>query len=201
MSSGSSNPNHGDGWYNRGYLPHFDSPDVVQFLTWRLADSLPQVLLDKVEDEMTSLPFDPKKREAERRKRLDQLLDRGYGQCWLRRRACAEIMRDALLANDGDRHLVHAWVIMPNHLHLLVQFFEEGGMGELVEEWKGSTARDINALIGRSGPLWQEDFWDRYIRDQDHYNNVVRYITLNPVRAGLVKSPEKWPWWWTPRRR
>ena len=53
--------------------------------------------------------------------------------------------------------------------------------------------RRINRVLGRRGKLWQDDYWDRYIRDEAHYRKVVHYIESNPVKAGLVKTPEQWP--------
>ena len=64
---------------------------------------------------------------------------------------------------------------------------------QLIKDWKGFTARRINRVLGRRGKLWQDDYWDRYIRDEAHYRKVVRYIEANPVKAGLVKTPEEWP--------
>jgi REP element-mobilizing transposase RayT len=81
---------------------------------------------------------------------------------------------------------------MPNHVHLLVEIWQKP-MTELLQSWKGCTARRINRILGRRGKLWQDDYWDRYIRDEAHYRKVVHYIEWNPVKAGLVKSPEQWP--------
>ena len=65
-------------------------------------------------------------------------------------------------------------------------------LSDLLTNWKGYSSRCINSLLGRRGKLWQEDYWDRYIRDEEHYRKVVHYIEWNPVKAGLVKSPEEW---------
>ena len=81
---------------------------------------------------------------------------------------------------------------MPNHVHLLVEIWQKP-MAELLQSWKGYTARRINRVLGQRGKLWQDDYWDRYIRDEAHYRKVIHYIESNPVKAGLVKSPEQWP--------
>ena len=65
---------------------------------------------------------------------------------------------------------------------------------KLIKEWKGFSARRINRALWRRGQLWQDDYWDRYVRDEAHYRRVVHYIEWNPVKAGLVKSPEQWPY-------
>jgi len=93
---------------------------------------------------------------------------------------------------DAKDYCLLAWVVMPNHVHLLVEIWQTP-QTQLIKDWKGFTARRINRVLGRSGKLWQDDYWDRYIRDEAHYRKVARYIESNPVKAGLVKSPEQWP--------
>lgn len=63
----------------------------------------------------------------------------------------------------------------------------------MIRDWKGYTARSINRLLSRQGKLWQEDYWDRYIRDDAHLHNAIRYIESNPVKAGLCGLPDDWP--------
>ena len=192
----------GRGWSSRGYLPHYDSSHVIQFITWRLADSLPRPVILKLEQKLELLGLEATRLEAKRRKQFESVLDRGYGECWLHRKRCAEIVRDCLLAQHEKLYLLHAFVLMPNHVHLLVQFAPGNAMSDVVSAWKDSSAHEINRAVGRTGNLWQEDFWDRYIRDLDHYENALRYVRLNPVKAGLVKRVDKWPWiWGAPNRR
>jgi REP-associated tyrosine transposase len=146
-------------WHSRAYLPHFDSQDVVQFVTFRLADSLP--------------------REAERRLRAaaqpeslrDELLDKGWGSCWLRNERVAEIVEQAFLVFDTRRYRLHAWTIMPNHVHVLCSILPGMPLGTIVSSWKHFTARAANKQLGREG-----------------------YIDRNPVKAGLVAEPHLWPW-------
>ena len=93
---------------------------------------------------------------------------------------------------DGQLYRLLAWVVMPNHVHLAVEIWQTP-LVELMRDWKGYSARRINRLLGRCGKLWQDDYWDRYLRDEAHYRKVVHYIEWNPVKAGLVPSPEQWP--------
>ncbi len=87
---------------------------------------------------------------------------------------------------------------MPNHVHLLVEMWQTP-LSKLLHSWKILTSKRANALLDRCGQLWQEDYRDRYMRDEEHYRKTVRYIENNPVKAGLVKSPEQWrlgsSWW------
>lgn len=174
------------GWHLRGYLPHFDMPGVTQMLNYRLDDALPisrrkewaEIL--KIEDEL--------KRQA----KLEAYLDRGFGRSQLRDPRAAAIVEENWLHFDSLLYRLLAWVVMPNHVHLLVEIWQTP-QSELVKDWKGYTARRINRILGRRGTLWQADYWDRYIRDEDHYRKVLHYIEWNPVMARLAKSPEQWP--------
>src|SRR5690606_13170090 len=83
-------------------------------------------------------------------------------------------------------------VIMPNHAHVLLRAFENHSLSSIMKTVKSVTAHKINKLLGRSGPVWQPDYFDRYIRDQEHFARTVRYIENNPVKAGLCNAPEEW---------
>jgi putative transposase len=174
------------GWYSRGYLPHFDMPGLVQFINYRLDDAMPASLrhewaaLLEIDDEL------------KRRTKIEEYLDRGCGSCFLRDSQAAALVEENWLYSDGLDYRLLAWVVMPNHVHLLVEIWQTPQM-QLVKNWKGFTARRLNRVFGRSGKLWQDDYWDRYIRNEEHCRKVVRYIESNPVKAGLVKSPEQWP--------
>ena len=175
------------GWHQRGYLPHYDAPGVTQILTLRLVDSLPasrrgewEALL-KVED------------HRERRRRLEAYLDRGLGECWLRQPTIAKLTEDALRFFDGQRYQLAAWVVMPNHVHLLVDVWETP-LAELVKSWKSFTAREANPLLGRSGEFWEREYLDTVIEDEKNRRTATRYVENNPTKAGLVLEPKDWPW-------
>jgi putative DNA methylase len=185
-------PHDFDPWYQHGNLPHNDDPDKIQFITWHLADSLPVPVQQRLLAELQNLPLTETERETERRRRMEKLLDRGYGDCLLRRHKCADIIHNTLRENNSRHYDLHAYVIMPNHLHILAQFYPGNRMGDVVAEWKSVSAPLINAAAGRKSELYHENYWDRYQRDADHYDNTLHYIRMNPVRAGLVKNPNNW---------
>lgn len=84
---------------------------------------------------------------------------------------------------------------MPNHVHVLVKLAHESpSLSSIVHSWKSYTAKQINQQLGRTGPLWMRDYFDRYIRDDAHLHACVEYIRQNPVKAGLVHKAEEWPW-------
>ncbi|MBU1023875.1 transposase, partial [bacterium] len=91
-----------------------------------------------------------------------------------------------------ERYFLLAWVIMPNHVHVLVQIIDGYLLSDLLHSWKRYTAKMINRMLGRKGRLWQREYWDRYIRNENHLNNAINYIHMNPVKAGFVNSPEEW---------
>ena len=106
----------------------------------------------------------------------------------------AQIVEDALLHFEGERYLLMAWTIMPNHMHVLIEPKDGYVLGDIVSSWKRFSARKANRQLGRDGPFWQSDYWDTYIRNERHFNSTISYIENNPVKARLVKSTTDWPW-------
>jgi REP element-mobilizing transposase RayT len=160
------------GWHSRGYLPHFDSTDLVQFVTFRLADSLPEEALARIAQ------------AAQPESLRDEFLDRGWGACWLRSDIIATLVENAFYAFDGERYRLHAWTIMPNHVHVLMTMLPTSRF----------TARKANEHLGRSGSFCQNDYWDRFIRNETHFAATTSYIDQNPVKARLVAQASEWPY-------
>ena len=184
-------------WHSRGYLPHLESPAATQHVTFHLADSLPQDTLLRLDADLKSLPA--QRRDAERRKRIDAWIDSGHGSCILRDPAVAEMVQGSFLAFDAQRYQLFAWVIMPNHVHLLFRPQENWTVAKIVASWKKFTARQICDLRRDraqipGGLVWHREYWDRYIRNRSHFEKTVEYIHMNPVKAGLVDAPHRWPW-------
>jgi REP element-mobilizing transposase RayT len=180
------------GWHGRGYLPHFDAAGVHQAITYRLADSLPREALERIERELAEQPEDC--RVTERRRRIETWLDRGVGSCRLRDSRIAALVRDNWLRFDGVQYDLCAWVVMPNHVHVLIREHAGFPLPQVINAWKSYTAHAANRQLGATGAFWQADYWDRFIRDEGHYLRIVAYIHDNPVSAGLVARREDWPW-------
>lgn len=170
------------GWHSRGYLPHFDIPDLIQTVVFRLADSMPKEKQQNPNLGETSF-------EAH-----DAMLDHGNGACWLRRPEIAELTEDALLHFDGAHYQLLAWCVMPNHVHVMLELRTGFRLGDQVKSWKTYSARHSNRLLGRTGPFWGKDYFDRYIRNERHFQSALDYIEGNPVKAGLVSEPAQWRW-------
>ncbi len=117
---------------------------------------------------------------------IDRHLDEGHGFCLLREPANAEIVAGVFRYNDQRNYLLHSWVIMSNHVHVLVSPGESDSLNRIVAGWKRFTGTRINARTGACGAFWQKDHFDRLIRDWDHFMNVARYIRRNPIKAKLT---------------
>lgn len=173
-------------WHSRGYLPHCDTPGLLQAITFRLADSLPADVVSRLMQEDGT--------EAEKHKKIDAFLDAGHGACWLKEPAIASIVENALLHRDGQRYRLLAWCIMPNHVHMLIETRDDWPLPGLVQGWKSFTAKAINHHLGRAGTVWMSDYFDRFIRDDHHLAATIAYIHGNPVKAGLVREEREWPY-------
>jgi REP element-mobilizing transposase RayT len=178
------------GWYYRGYLPHFDDGIRIQFITLRLADSLPQTLLNQLKLEVALRDVDSISRET--LILVEKYLDKGYGECLLKRREVAEIVRDSLLHIAEDKCKLYSWVIMPNHLHCLIKPLENNALHKIMHSLKSFSAHEVNKVLNRTGKFWMREYFDRYIRDEEHFQKAVRYIEKNPVKAGLCENASDW---------
>ena len=189
-----------DRWYSRGYLPHCDNQNVTQFISFRLADSLPQKLLNSIERELNVFPKD--ERLAQRFRFVEKYVDMGYGSCALANAKVAEILENSLLMFDGERYDLVAWCIMPNHIHVLIR--PNIALGKIVQSWKSYVARwtlarneelDLDFPIEvTGGKFWEREYWDRFIRNEEHFYKVLKYIHRNPVKARLCKEVGDWRW-------
>ncbi|MBP9890388.1 MAG: FAD-dependent monooxygenase [Planctomycetes bacterium] len=201
-SSGASSPRPSITKRNRGYLPHWLREGATYFVTFRIADSLPDAVLNELAQEKQQLDDAARqprhalseKEIASRRKkmseRIEALLDAGHGDAWLRNPKCAEIVANALRHFDGDRYELIAWCVMPNHVHAVLAPRAEHSLEAILHSWKSFTAKRCNEVLGRKGEFWQREYYDRLVRDADELNRCVDYVVENPSRAGLVD----WVW-------
>jgi len=197
-------------------LPHWQQGETAQFVTWRLGDSLPPDKLELWKEEedtwlrVHSEPWDePSKKEYHQRfsNRLEEWLDAGDGSCLLRDEVCRKIVTDALHYFDDQRYDLRAFVVMPNHVHVLFSLHPPHLLQQVLHSWKSHTAKALNRHLGYRGKVWQEDYWDRLIRSDEHFRKCIRYIRSNPEKAllttgeytlyekegsGGILPPQKW---------
>jgi putative transposase len=175
-------------------LPHWQQEGAVYFVTFRLADAVPQRLRTQWESEREAwlrVYPQPWSAEVEREYHerfsgaIERWLDAGYGSCILRRHDCAKIVVEALRYFDGERLALFSAVVMPNHVHAVFLQHTDWPLEKLLRSWKSLSSRKINWFLGRNGSLWQRDYFDRLVRDEKHFANCVRYIRRNPAKAHL----------------
>jgi REP element-mobilizing transposase RayT len=166
----------------RRRLPHWQPKNKPLFLTWSLAGSLPENRYPPPHADSAGKAF----------VWMDRCLDEARsGPTWLVRPEIAKIVTDALHYGAEQLHHydLYAWVVMANHVHVLIQPYVAASV--LLKSIKNFTAREANKLISRTGhPFWQSESYDHWVRDEKEFENIRRYIENNPVRAGLVASPE-----------
>jgi REP element-mobilizing transposase RayT len=175
--------------HSRGRLPHWYVDEAIYFVTFSLIDALPRrVLLQLVEERERLLRGVTSRQDRVRldralELRLDRELDGGRGSCLLRDHGW--IVADALRHFDGDRYQLHAWCVMPNHVHVVFYLERGADLPKVLQGWKSWTAHQI----GR-GVIWQREYFDRVIRNAREYEETCRYVRENPMKAGL----RDWPW-------
>ena len=177
-------------------LPHWTREGSVYWITFRLADSLPQEKLTawRAEREcwLNQHPHpwseeEWKEYDESLGERLQSWLDAGYGSCALMRPDVRQIMQDCLLRFDGERLRLHNAVIMPNHVHLLLEPLAGNELAELLKGIKGASARKANQILGNTGTaFWMDESYDHIVRSERQRQHFIRYIAENPVKAKLA---------------
>ncbi|MGD9563420.1 MAG: transposase [Pyrinomonadaceae bacterium] len=180
------------GWYSRGYLPHYDGGEILQFVTLHLADALPQSLLRRWRIELEQARDEERKLELQRR--IERHLDMGAGECLLGVPEVAAAVQEAIIFRHGKQYKLICWCLMPNHIHFMFRPKAGFSLSDIMHGLKSYTAHEANKIVGRRGKFWQEDYFDRFIRDHDHFMKTRDYIELNPVKAGLCSSKYDWPY-------
>ncbi len=188
------------GWHCRHYLPHCEDKRL-QTITFRLFDSLPAAAIEEMRQELRALQDLPdgaekNARMVNLRKTVDRYEDSGYGSCFLRDPRIAQIVVDALRHFDGERYVLVAYCIMPNHVHVIVDLAEGWSLSDIMHSWRSFSANKANRILNRTGQFWMEEYFDRYIRDEKHFANALEYLLMNPVKAGLATEVGQWPWTW-----
>jgi REP-associated tyrosine transposase len=170
----------------RRRLPHVYQTDRPVFLTWRLHGSLPPNRSFPAAALSSGQAFAA----------LDRLLDEAHVRPLYRRQpAVADMIVEAIRYNSNTlgQYLLHAFVVMPNHVHLLVT--PAVSLPKLTKSFKGITAKRANAMLTATGvPFWQEESYDHMVRHEQEFDRIRRYIESNPVRAGLVMNASEYRW-------
>jgi len=187
--------------YHR-HLPHWRQKGATYFVTFRLADALPQEKLNQIKRMRDSWEREHPPPRSEQQwedfarvimRRTEAWMDEGYGECFFRDAGLAGIMAAACRYFQDQRHVTFCYCVMPNHCHVAVKPLSDYELEQILDSWKGYVAFQVNKLLGRHGALWQEESYDRIVRDEEHLFRVVQYIGNNPAKAGLPR--EQWHRW------
>jgi len=173
--------------YYRRRLPHWQPEGASIFLTWRLHGSVARTLHTVEWESLT---------DGQRFLLWDHELDTAStGPTYLKNPLVAATVVETFFLASQDWELceLFAWVVMSNHVHLLVK--PKRPLREITRAVKSTSAREANRILGRVGlPFWKDESYDHWIRDAKEFERIRRYIELNPVKAGLVTEPELWAW-------
>ncbi len=179
-------------------LPHWTKQGAIYWVTFRLADSLPKEKLEIFKnDREIWLSEHPQPWNSEDwneynqrfDKRFHDWLDAGHGDCILGRPEIREKVKECLLKYDGQSLKIHSAVIMPNHVHLLIEPLGKNLLPDLLKGIKGASARAINQLLGKTGnKVWMEESYDHIVRSEKEYHHFIKYISENPIKANLPED-------------
>ena len=186
----------------RRHMPHWRQDGATYFVTFRLADALPQDKLQELKrwrqkwEQRHPEPRSEKQWEEFARQSFllsERWMDEGFGECVFADLSLAKIMTDAFLHFQDDRYLTFSYTVMPNHCHIAVKPLGTWALEKILDSWKGFVGHSVNQSLGRSGVLWQDESYDRIIRDEEHLFRVIQYIGNNPGKANLPE--ENWIRW------
>lgn len=185
-------------------LPHWQCKDAIYHISFRLADSVPESVCKQWLCERENLIANAKQQgkdlseEMQRKmqylysERIEKFLDVGYGKCYLGKAEIAKLVANSFTHFDNMRYRLHAWCIMPNHVHIIVEEMRDNGLSKIIHSWKSYTAHRANKILGLTGTFWQRDAYNHIIRSKKEYHFQIQYTWENPEKAGL----QNWPWRW-----
>ncbi len=169
-------------------MPHFDGGEIVQFITFRLGDSLPKKVIEKWQKELELELIS----EIEYHRKIDKYLDKSHGECYLKDKKIAELVEDTLFYFDNKKYKLIAYVLMPNHAHILIKPLKNQSLASIMHSLKSYTSHEANKILVREGKFWSKEYFDRFMRDYEHFVKTVDYIHNNPVKAGLCERFDEW---------
>ncbi len=177
--------------FHRRRLPHLYYNEGIYFVTYRLYGSIPQNRLDELQNEINSTDSAEQKRVF---KKYDMLLDKAENQVLhLKNPDIAEACKNSIMFLDQKDIDVICFCIMPNHVHLVFEILTKVKLaGDIMASIKRYSAKSANEILNTKGKFWQAESFDRLVRDEKELYNIIKYVLLNPVNAGLVEDYKDW---------
>jgi REP element-mobilizing transposase RayT len=172
----------------RRNLPHWRQDGVTYFVTFRLADSLPTKKLAALKEEkerwlaLYPSPHTPnqiKEFHSRFSEQTHKWLDAGYGSCVLAQPKICQLMQDVLSFFNGRRYLLGKYIVMPNHIHVLVKPLPNFELDRILHSWKSFSANQINKMSGSRGRVWHPESFDHIVRSAAHLEHIERYMGDN----------------------
>ncbi|MBQ3349564.1 MAG: transposase [Thermoguttaceae bacterium] len=204
-------PRNNKGPYKRRDVPHWDYSEATQHISFRLSDSLPQNQLERFKKQVEEYP--PLLRSTYLHREIEDWIHQGAGSCILSIPELAQCVIDTLNQSNEKCYHLYQWVVMPNHIHVLINEFPQNPLGDVVKSWKHYTSMSFDKILHNlkssnryrngyieniintfHGNYWIVDYWDVMIQSNRQFRIVSKYIANNPVKAGLVDKPEDYPW-------
>ena len=190
------------------HLPHWRVPGATYAVTFHLTDSIPTAAWDDYRNRKEALfaKLDRLISQGDTRKSpatfmaiqaeiaalqdqiIEPVLHQSHGECFLKRPEIARLVMDAMKHFDGDHYILHAFSIMPNHVHAIIQPRDGQPLAKILHSWKSFTAKRANELLGKNGEFWQEEYYDHIIRDGEDFRNQVRYVLENPAKGSASRE-------------
>ncbi len=192
--------------------PYCSQPGSSYFITYCLNDSLPNRVIDQYLREQEAwrvrihyeraqlgdLAEDTEKEceafQLKAYRSFEAILDEGHGSCVFKDPIQRQVVAEALLQLHGDRYLAHGFVVMPNHIHLLVKPLDGQSPENLLILWMRAVAQRMGQDVKAKGGLWHVDTWICMIRNEEHWLRAMRYTLKNPERAKLLHGQSTF-WW------
>jgi putative transposase len=180
--------------HTQNRLPHWQQSGATYFVTFHMADAIPAHLRESHCEQRDAWlehhpePWDEATEHEYHRRfsgAVEHWLDAAHGSCALRSGEAAAIVAECLGHFDAVRYVQQAWVVMPNHVHVLVSLHADFSLEQVLHTWKSFTSHRLRTNAGTPQPFWQADYFDRLVRDETHFANCVRYIRRNPPKARL----------------
>ena len=180
--------------FHRRNLPHLYFSDGIYFITFRLADSLPSSKVAEIKTTNESVDTNDVEKFKRLLKKYDHLLDSGsHGQKYLANLKVAEICKYSLHYADKKEYNLICYCIMPNHIHLVFELIAGNrGISKIMQSIKRVSARKCNLVLNRTGKFWQDESYDRLVRDDKELYFIIKYVLMNPVKAGLTDDWSNW---------
>ncbi len=185
------------------FLAHWRVPGATYSVTFRLHDSMPlaaledfrqrkKTLVKRLEDlvsqsgsrnSITALITIRSEIATLQESALESALHTAHGECWLKNPVVAEMVLGALKFFDGSRYTLHAWSIMPNHVHVVLCPLGNHDLEKIIHSWKSFSAKKANEMLNRSGTFWQEEYYDHVVRDGEDFKHQIQYVLENPRKG------------------